>query len=50
MKHIYFNEEWNEPNEKQKTTLDNTNNISNIPTTNLNIQQRTDIQDYQFFE
>ena len=49
MQYIFFNEEWN-PNEKQKTNLDNTNNFGVIPTPNLNLQQRTDIQDYQFFE
>ena len=50
MEFIYFNEPWNEPYEKQKTTPNNRNN----PITDINLntgsKQGTDVQDYIFFE
>ena len=50
MDHIFFNEPWNEPYEKQKTTPNSRNNptTDNYPT--IGSEQRTDIQDYIFFE
>lgn len=50
MQYIFFNEPWNEPYEKQKTTPNSRNNpITDInPTTGS--EQGTDVQDYIFFE
>ena len=50
MQHIFFNEPWNESHEKQKTTPNSRNNtITNINLT-TGSEQRTDVQDYIFFE
>ena len=50
MNYIFFNEPWNEPYEKQKTTTNSrTNPITNNYLT-TGSEQGTDVQDYIFFE
>lgn len=50
MQHIYFNEQWNETNEKQKNTMDNNRSDNSGSIANSSNKKRTDVQEYIFFE
>ena len=51
MSHIYFNEQWNKPDEEQETTNNSRNNTTADTTINpIDKQERTDVQSHIFYE
>jgi len=51
MEFIYFNEQWNESDEKQKNTLDSiSGSVNRNPIDNTNQPKRKDVSTHNFFE